>query len=260
MNRIKPFDSIVNILFFITLLFTSCSYSKKFTYLRDISSEGQQSLPLKPTIHILKPNDNLYISILTTNPDMNKLYNPAVANSNQPIFNDAASRFINGYEIDFDGNINLPSLGKIMIAGKTINEAQALIELAAKRFLKEVTVKVRLLNYKVTVIGEVKSPGVYYNYDYNFNVMDAIGMASGITDVASLDNVLILRPSIKGSKIYTLNLNSKAALVSEAFYLEPNDILMVQPNKHKNYQQEIPLISSITAAIASALIYILLRK
>jgi polysaccharide export outer membrane protein len=93
-------------------------------------------------------------------------------------------------------------------------------------------------------LGEVKLPGVYYNYSDSFSITDAIAMANGNTEFADLSQVVVIRPTESGSQIYTINLNNKAALSSEVYYLQPNDEVIIQPGSNK-YQQ----VSFTTAAL-----------
>jgi polysaccharide export outer membrane protein len=102
-------------------------------------------------------------------------------------------------------------------------------------------------------MGEVKSPGMYYKYGPDFTVFEAIGMASGITNYAQLDSVLVLRPTRDGSQTFVLNLKNKSALLSDAYFLQPNDVVMIQPGKNKNLELRTP-IYTITLAAASAIL------
>src|SRR5699024_9566340 len=125
-------------------------------------------------------------------------------------------------------------LGKVYVLGKTLAEAESLIQAKAETLLKEVTAKVRLLNYKITVMGEVEKPGVYFNYNSEITIFDAISMANGITNYAKLEKVQVLRATSEGNLTFDINLNSKQALMSEAYFLQPNDVVFVQPAKFKN--------------------------
>jgi len=111
---------------------------------------------------------------------------------------------------------------------------------------------VKLLNFRVTVLGEVKLPGVYYNYNSNsFSVTEAIGMANGNTDFADLANVMVLRPNETGNQIFILNLNNKSSLASEGYYLQPNDEVILQPARNKNSQLQISTAALVLSTITS---------
>ena len=223
--------------------------------LRDLTT--QQTLkgyPEPPPEHYINDNDNLYVSIVSSNKEMNELYNPAFAataarSSNTTlIYNEVSGQYIFGYQTDINGDISLPLIGRVNVRGMTLPQSEAAIYVKAKEYLKEISVKVRLLNYKITVIGEVTKPGVYYNYNYDFTVMDAISTANGITNYADLKNVMVLRPTAQGSQTFNLNLSSKESLASKAYHLQPNDIVFVKPSKYKNVQLRAPVYTLVIAA------------
>ena len=131
-------------------------------------------------------------------------------------------------------------LGKIHVGGVALSNVEAIVQKKADEFLKDAIVKVKLLNYKITVAGEVRNPGAYYNYNNSINIMEALALASGNTDFATIKNVMVIRSFPEGKKTYYLDLSSKNAYLSEAFYLQPDDYIIVQPDKYKNFQFEYP--------------------
>jgi polysaccharide export outer membrane protein len=153
--------------------------------------------------------------------------------------------------VDADGTVTLPSIGKIKVAGLTMKEAEGKIETKAKEYLKEVTAKVRLMNYKITVMGEVFNPGVYYNYNYEYTIFDAISQAQGVKNSAKLERVLVLRQTPEGSQSFILNLNSKSALTSPAYFLEPNDVVVISPSKYKNVELRLPLYTAALSTVTT---------
>ncbi len=249
----------LNILAGALILFSSCTSYKELMYLKDVHGKEQlNNLPATPPVYKIKEKDNLYVSIVTANPELNRVYNPPQSGTNTAENNQFATvpgQFINGNEVDANGEITLPIIGKIKVEGKSPEEAQKEIETKATVYVKQPTVKVRLLNYQVTVLGEVKNPGVYNNYNNkSFSALEAIGMANGNTEYASLNNVLVLRPTAQGSQTYILNLNNKSSLGSEGFYLQPNDVIFIQPGKSKNTREHLSAASLIVGAISSVLL------
>ncbi len=241
------------------LSLVSCRSRKELMYLRDIRGEKQtlDGLPATAPMYRLKPRDNLFISIVSPNADLNKVYNPyqvASNNSGGNHYENLSGQYIHGYEVDADGFVSLPVIGRVKLVGKTIPESQQELESRAQMYLKQTTVKVRLLNFKVTVLGEVKNPGVYYAYGYSCSALDALGMANGCTEFASLDNVTVLRPNPRGSTTYHLNFNSTRSLGSEGFYLQPNDVLFVQPARNKFIQPRMSGITIALGAVSSVLL------
>ena len=158
---------------------------------------------------------------------------------------------------------SLPMLGKIKVVGHTQSEIEVLVQRKADEALKDAIVKVKLLNFKITVMGEVRSPGVYYNYNNSINLIEALAMANGNTDYATIKDVMVVRPSAEGNKTFTLDLTSKEAYLSEAFYLRPNDNIIVRPDKHKNVQlnsQAYSLVLSSVSVMVTVLGFILVLK
>jgi len=233
---------------------TSCTSAKKLTFLQD-ADPGQtvKGLP-KPPVYKIKAGDNLFVSIGTQDADMNKLVDPSGGSQTTLSFEGGASKSLNGNIVQVDGTIQLPMLGKVAVEGKTLSEAEDQVRQSAKDYLKEVSVKVRLLTYKITVMGEVKSPGIYYNYNSYVTIFDAIGYAQGTTDFAKLQDVLVLRNTPEGSKTYSLNLNSKSSLKSDAYYLQPGDVVFLQPGRNKGLQQRLPLAGVIVGSLSAILL------
>jgi len=108
---------------------------------------------------------------------------------------------------------------------------------------KNSTVECKLLSFKFTVIGEVRAPGAYINYNNYLTVIEAIGRAGGVGDFGNRDRVLVVRPFDKGTKTFRLNLQDKNILTSEAYFLLPNDVVIIEPMKQKIFNMNLPTIS-----------------
>jgi len=115
------------------------------------------------------------------------------------------------------------------------------------------TVECKLLSFKFTVIGEVRAPGSYINYNNYLTVLEAIGRAGGVSDYGRRDKVLVVRPTETGTETYTLNLQDKNLLSSKAYFLLPNDVVIVEPLKHKIFNMNLPTISFIITTVSSAI-------
>ena len=239
-----------------------CRSSQELVYLKDVApNDFINGLPEQNTDPILRSGDIVYISIKSTSPEVNLLYNPE---SNMEVnsygsyqkFATPSGAYLYGFEIGKDDNLNLPMLGKVKAAGLSQADVEQMIQKKADETLKDAIVKVKLLNFKVTVMGEVRNPGTYYNYSNRINVIEALAMANGNTDFATIRNVMVVRPSVKGNKTYMLDLTSKAIYTSEGFYLQPNDNVIVRPDRHKNVQLNSQAYSLILSS-ASVLIAVL---
>jgi len=256
MKKTSPFCIPSVCALFILFSLFSCTSAKKLTYFQDLTpNETLKGLPRPAPVYKIRLSDNLFVGIYSQDPEMNKLYDPSgTSNQASVAFEGAASRAVNGNIVSPDGTISLPALGKIKVEGKTIREAEELIHTAAKEFLKEVSVKVRVLTYKITVIGEVKVPGVYYNYNDYLTIFDAIALAQGTTDFAKLQEVLVTRNIPGGTKTYTMDLNSKTSFQSDGYYLLPGDVVFLQPARNKGLAQKLPLAGVIVGSISALLL------
>jgi len=243
-----------------------CRSSQELVYLKDVAPNGViKGLPVQNTEPILRVGDILYISIKSTNPEVNVLYNPESnmeANSygSYQKYTTPGGAYLYGFEIGKDDNLNLPMLGKVKAAGYSQTEVEQLIQKKADETLKDAIVKVKLLNFKFSVIGEVRNPGVYYNYSNAINVIEALAMANGNTDYATIKTVMVVRPTPAGNKTFLLDLTSQASYTSEAFYLHPDDYIIVRPDKRKNLQlnsQAYSLILSSMSVLIAVLGFVL---
>lgn len=230
------------LLYFVLVVFTatSCRSWKDLIYMKDVTD--QEFIPERndSTIgYLIRPGDILFISIKSINPEVNALFNPesnmeSESYSSYQKYATPQGAYLYGYEIDQEGSIKLPILGIITVSGLNQFEAETFIQNRANLYLKDAIVKVKLLSYKVTVIGEVRNPGIYYNYSNSLSVLEAIAMANGNTDYANIKQVLVIRKKPGGVRTYRLNVRSKEVWKSEAFYLFPNDYVLVEPVKDKN--------------------------
>lgn len=261
----KTYSSVLHIttiLGIISLLgIFSCKSYKSLTYFAD-ESDAEAKLYHqidKPQDYVIKRNDNLYISILSLNPELNVIYNPAVpANvgsgswgGTETNYGSPNSQYLNGYMVNKDGFVELPVIGDILVDGLTLAEAEAKIKIQATEFIKDPTVKVKLLSFKVTVLGEVGVPGIYYNYNVSFTILDAISLANGNNDFSNISKVKVLRQSSAGIVTYKLNLQDYEFLSSEAFYLQPDDVIYIQPSRYKNVSLKTPVVVLVLSMVTT---------
>ena len=263
----KNYLSLSFILVFLFLF--SCRSSQELIYINDVAqNETVKGLSSQVTDHILGAGDVLYVSIKSTNNDVNMLYNPESTmevNSGYSYqkFTTPSGAYLYGFEIDKSGDVKLPMLGNLHVIGMTQSSAELVIQKKADESLKDAIVKVKLLNFKITVMGEVRNPGVYYNYNNSINLVEALAMASGNTDYATIKDVVVVRPTPEGNKTFMVDMTSKNMYLSEAFYLHPNDNVIVRPDKHKNVQlnsQAYSLFLSSTSVLVTVLGFILVLK
>ena len=235
------------------LYFSSCRSTRDMKFFSNLSNNELVQATRQAPIYKIKADDNLYIDIQSTNPELDKLFSSekssGFSGGTQSNYGDLTSQYINGYRVNDKGTITLPIMGQIEVINKTEEEAQTAVQKKVNEYFEEATVRVKLLTYKVSVLGEVKNPGTYHNYNKTLTILEALSMANGTTDNATVRNVLVVRPTENGNKSYRIDLTSKDAMKSEAYYLMPNDVLYVTPDKYKNF----PLNSTILTLTLSAI-------
>ena len=237
----------------------SCRSNKDLLYLRNLpQDEVQSEIPYSTTEYPLQVNDNLYIQIASLNSDVNQLFNPQTGNGvsagTTQQYGSLTAQYINGYQVDQDGNIDLPIIGKIYVIGETMSQTKDLLMVKVNEYFKEATVTVKLLSFKYTVMGEVSTPGVYYNYSHTCTLFDAISQANGTTDYAQLKNVLVLRQTVNGTKSIKIDLSDKSTLSSEAYYLKPNDVVYVAPDRFKNTRLNASMYSLMLSTVSTFIV------
>lgn len=158
------------------------------------------------------------------------------------------------YIIDKQGNIDFPVLGEIKLVGLTPEETKNLLKEKLEPYLKDPIINIRLVNFSVTVLGQVNKPGTYFVNGEQITVLEAIGLANDLNIKGMRKNVLVIR-DFNGTKVYTrIDLTSKDALTSPVYYLTQNDVVYVEPNKSAVTSSTLDNRAGIAISVASLLI------
>jgi polysaccharide export outer membrane protein len=214
------------------IFFSSCANTKKVVYLNNIS-DTEISTAVDNLEPVIQKSDLLSITVSSPNATASQPFNTTVTVSTQTV--GYTSTQASGYLVDPDGYIDMPMLGRIKAAGLTKKELKENISksLIDGKYLLFPVVSVRYLNFKITVLGEVARPMVINVPDERINILEALGFAGDMTVYAKRNNVALIREE-KGIRIVKrLDLNSGNLLASPYYYLKPNDIIYVEPNKAK---------------------------
>ena len=213
---------------FIVCIFFSCSTKKDIFYLQDIPN----NLDVKYINNLtIMPGDILDIQITALNSEALEIFQPK--NASSYIQNNLQSRQANGYIVDDVGEIKLPIVGNINLMGKSTIEASSHLEKKLDPYITNSSVKIRLLNFKISVLGEVNKPGTYTIVEERVSIPQALGLASDLTINGDRSNILLIRSDLSGKSSYRVDLTSYEFLNSEFFYLKQNDVIYVQPNYAK---------------------------
>jgi len=213
-------------------LLSSCVSDKKTMMFQektvtDLSQEfkGQLGEPYK-----LKPGDHLYIKIYSVDPKTSKFFQ-----TDFPQFMSSTYLYLNSYKIDEEGYLSFLFIDKMYVKGLTVNEVQDLLQNTLDQYFKESTAFVKLVNFQVTILGEIGSPGTYEVDKEEISMYEALGRAGGFTDFSNAKEVKLVRQTENGTKIYKLDLTDAGFLQSQYLHLQPNDIIYVDPRSSKRF-------------------------
>lgn len=181
----------------------------------------------------IQQGDHLYIDV--KNIDI-KSINPFQSNTNIGYqTSNEAGVYLNSYLVSDSGSIDFPLVGKVFVEDKTIFEIQNELQDIVNEFFQLTTVSVKLINFRISLLGEVARPGTFLVYQDNLNVFQAISLGGDLTSYANRKEVKVIRTTAEGTKVHSLNLLSTEILDSPAYYLQPGDIVYVEPLSGKNF-------------------------
>ena len=241
----KLFTPII-VCFMVLTIISSCVSIKDVPYMKNADI-----VDLTPSRGLydakIMPKDLLTITVSTLNADASAPFNGGstsiVAQGNS---NTASTQ---GYLVDNNGDIEFPLVGKIHVAGLTKTLCQEAIRERIAPYLAKTErplVTVRMSSYRITVLGEVKGPGVIPVTTEKISVLEAIASAGDLSIYGRRDNVMLIREDSNGQKsIHRLNLNDANIINSPYFYLQQNDVLYIQPNKVQASNAEFGPITSM---------------
>jgi len=223
-----------SILFFINLLLTiivtsSCVSKKEIIYLQDIDDSSENMESVQP---------------------FNKVVNPV---SNQEL-NVRSQESLQSYLVNNEGNINYPLLGTIPVSGLTRLELEKKIQEKLLKYVKDASVDVRILNYKVTVLGEVNRPGTFNVDDNRITLLQALGLAGDLSVYGKRDNIMVIRDVNGIQKSARIDITSANFIYSPYYYLNQNDTVVVEPNGAQIQASGFNRNLSIYVSIASLLL------
>lgn len=160
---------------------------------------------------------------------------------------DTPALFVNGYTIGTDGYINMPSIGRILVAGKTVEEIRVELQEIVETKVPNPSVFVTLISFKISVLGEVNTPGYYYIYNNQANILEALALAGDMLEFADRRNLSLIRQTKDGSIAIKMDLTDPAIFSNRYYFLQPNDVLYVPPLEKKNKRSNLAAIAVITA-------------
>lgn len=244
---------------FIALLLSSCGVKyKTIPYFVDLPLSDALSEDINnQTILKIQKNDILAVTVSSLDAKSDAYFNQGNISSVQAVAGTAGGSAPNGFIVDEQGNLQLPYLGAVKVEGLTTYKARQLItdKLEDGKFLIKPVVNIRLMNFKISVLGDVVRPGVYPVQSERITVVEALGMAGDLNITAKRNDVLLIRENLGKRLQIRLDLQSKDIFNSPYYYLENNDVLVVTPSSAKyasvdSSYRNVSLVLSALSVIA----------
>jgi polysaccharide export outer membrane protein len=159
------------------------------------------------------------------------------------------------------GSVDIPYVGSIFVAGKTLAEAKSDIEIVLKEYVSDAAITVKLINNIITVLGEVREPGVFPIYKDRLNLFQALALAGDVSDFGNRYEITIVRQTTDGSIVRELDITDKNIINSEFYYIMPNDVIYVKPIKRKFFgMTSYPYGMFLTMVTAAVSLFLLIQN
>lgn len=238
------------------VLLGGCTSSRKLVYFQGVTTRDDTVSIPQPFIPTIKQGDLLSVQVSSLNTEASAYFNPsamtdgnAVAGLGNPLARTS------GYLVATDGTIKLPLVGQLAVADLTTARAGELISTKLRAYLKEPTVNVRNLNFRISVLGEVARPSLFTIPNEQITLPEALGLAGDLTIYGRRDNVLIIRETGNQRVFARLDLTRRDAFRSPYYSLHPNDVVYVEPGKVRitsvdRAYQLAPIVTGILSLVA----------
>lgn len=253
----KSNKSIFRILLIVSgvFLLNSCASPKKLVYFQNIDASGEKNFEHhQPAI---QPSDLISITVSAMDVEAARPFNLPVVDYNNISGTITGVPKQQAYLVDPTGSIEFPVLGKLKVSNLTRTEAIDMISKKLSDYINNPIVNLQILNYRVTVLGEVRTPGTYSISGDRVSILEALGLAGDLTIQAKRENLLVIREQ-NGKKIhYRVDLTKEDIFNSPAYYLLQNDVVYVEPNKAKVNSAAYSPIIPVSISVASTLIAVI---
>ncbi len=240
----------------ILLLIGSCASKEDLVYFQGVDTVEVDSVRMDYT-PVFKLDDQLAIVVSSIDSEASLPFNLPTVSYNVKGGVASGTPQIQTYLIAKDGTIEFPQLGKIRLAGLTRIEAIELFKEKLSPFLLNPTINIQIVNFEITVLGEVKRPGKFSVKNERITIVEALGLAGDLSLWGKRDNILVIRETEEGKKYERIDLTSSNVFESPVYYLEQNDVVYVEPNKPKINNSATSATTGIIISVTSLLITVI---
>lgn len=261
-NHIHPATLTFVFVAFVLMLTTSCSTSKKLSYFNDLPDAESYELKAMPVPErIIERGDRLDINFIVKDPESAAFFNKhsmagaaSAAAAAVGVGGGAAATGGGGadYVVDQEGEIEIPVVGRMKLAGLTASQAKEKLYTAVSPFLKEPLIEVSFASFKVTILGEVKAPGSYVISSQNANLFTALAAAGDMPHSAKRYDIRLYRDYNGKRTIRKFDIRKASVLEDpDIFLMRPNDVIYVQARSATVFKEESGLVASLFTVVIS---------
>jgi len=228
-------------------VFFSCTSTKKLIYLQDSAREEAggnaqllKAVRLQNQPYRLKPQDRIQVSVFSLTDDkLNFFKRPDLE-----------------LVVSSNGDISIPVIGPVKVRDLTLKETEEKLVSEVAAYLKSPNITVKLLNFNITVLGEVNRQGSFTVAESSITILGAIGAAGGVTENANMKNVRVVRNENDTARIFQVNMLADNLLLSDNYFLQPNDVVLVNPMRSRASNQQKAATVSLVVSMLTSLVLI----
>jgi polysaccharide biosynthesis/export protein len=243
----------------------SCVPNRRLVYLQHDDLKDRNSIPKdsvlrRHTLQIkeyrIQPLDNLSItfeSLTAEEFDFFSRVTPQLRGGGSA----GATAAVSGILVDGNGEIEYPVIGKIKLSGLTVFEAQKKLQDLASQYLRDVVVRIRLLNFRFTILGEVRGESTLVSANTRLTIMEAIGLSGGLTELADRSLVKVIRQVGSESEIFYVNLLEEDYIESQFYFVQQNDIIIVPPLRQRTFKTYFSTNLGLITSTVTAIIFLI---
>ena len=243
--------------YYMMMLFlaASCISNKKTIYLQDPRVNYTDTISTNYNFidYKINPKDLLSIKVLGMDPKTTNFFNSdfGTMGNNPMMLASAASAYLAAYVVDDSGYVYMPVLGMVYVKGLTVDKVQKKIEALVNEHVETASVFVKLVNYKITLLGDIKTPGLYYVYNPRINIFEALAMGGDLTELANRKRIKLVR--IEEGKIESIYLDILDPNIfnSKYYFIKPNDVIYVENYKVKPFRSNITSIGFVVGLVST---------
>ncbi|HEA30869.1 MAG TPA: polysaccharide export protein [Leeuwenhoekiella sp.] len=252
----KRFTHFVLVSSVLLLILNSCVSKKEVLYFQDIENlRNQQDSVSYNTV--IRPDDLLTITVSALNPETVLPFNPPLVSTPSGDGTINGARQIQTYLVDKDGSIEFPVLGTLNLGGLTRQKATRLLKKRLSAYVKEPIINLRILNFTISVLGEVQRPGTFTVNDERVTILEALGLAGDMTIFGEREKVQVIREENGNTKYAVLDFTSVDLINSPFYYLQQNDVVIVPPNSAQIQSSGFNRNTSVFISIAGIIISVI---